>query len=70
MHLRSGLSMPRASSSSSKSSSQAQPLQATSSLGDLNVSTPMGAVGTKGVSQNHLLSFHDNKVLKIVNWIC
>jgi len=27
-------------------------------------------VGTKGVSQNHLLSFDDNKVLKIVNWIC
>jgi len=27
-------------------------------------------VGTKGVSQNHRLSFDDNKVLKIVNWIC
>ena len=27
-------------------------------------------VGTKGVSQNHLLSFDDNKVLKIINWIC
>jgi len=27
-------------------------------------------VGTKGVSQNHLLSFDDNKVLKIVNWKC
>jgi len=27
-------------------------------------------VGTKGVTQNHLLSFDDNKVLKIVNWIC
>jgi len=27
-------------------------------------------VGTKGVSQYHLLSFDDNKVLKIVNWIC
>jgi len=26
-------------------------------------------VGTKGVSQNHLLSFDDNKVLKIINWI-
>jgi len=24
-------------------------------------------VGTKGVSQNHLLSFDDNKVLKIIN---
>jgi len=28
------------------------------------------SVGTKGVSQHHLLSFDDNKVLKIVNWIC
>jgi len=27
-------------------------------------------VGTKGVSHNHRLSFDDNKVLKIVNWIC
>jgi len=27
-------------------------------------------VGAKGVSQNHLLSFDDNKVLKIINWIC
>ena len=27
-------------------------------------------VGTKGVSQNHLLSFDDNKLLKIINWIC
>ena len=27
-------------------------------------------VGTKGVSQYHLLSFDDNKVLKIINWIC
>ena len=27
-------------------------------------------VGTNGVSQNHLLSFDDNKVLKIINWIC
>ena len=27
-------------------------------------------VGTKGVSQNHLLSFDDNKVLKIINWKC
>jgi len=27
-------------------------------------------VGTKGVSQNHLLSFDNNKVLKIINWIC
>jgi len=42
MDLRSGKSMPRASSSSSQSSSQAQPLQATSPLGDLNVSTPEG----------------------------
>ena len=25
------------------------------------------SVGTKGVSQNHLLSFDDNKVLKIIN---
>ena len=25
--------------------------------------------GTKGVSQNHLLSFDNNKVLKIINWI-
>jgi len=28
------------------------------------------SLGTKGVSQNHLLSFDDNKVLKIINWIC
>jgi len=28
------------------------------------------SVGTKGVSQNHLVSFDDNKVLKIINWIC
>jgi len=27
-------------------------------------------VGTKCVSQNHLLSFDDNNVLKIINWIC
>jgi len=27
-------------------------------------------VGTKGVSQNHLLSFNNNKVLKIINWTC
>jgi len=27
-------------------------------------------VGTNGVSQNHLLSFDDNKILKIINWIC
>jgi len=39
MHLRSGKSMARASSSSS----QAQPLQATSPLGDLNVSTHVEA---------------------------
>jgi len=42
MHLRSGKSMARASSSSSQSSSQAQPLQATSPLGDLSVSTHVG----------------------------
>jgi len=30
----------------------------------------LNIVGTKGVSQNHLLSFDDNKVLKIINWIC
>jgi len=28
------------------------------------------SVGTKGVSQYHLLSFDNNKVLKITNWIC
>jgi len=27
-------------------------------------------VGTKGVSQNHLLSFNNNKVLIIIKWIC
>jgi len=27
-------------------------------------------VGTKGVSQVYHLSFDDNKVLKIINWIC
>jgi len=32
--------------------------------------TRISYVGTKGVSQNHLLSFDDNKVLKIINWIC
>jgi len=44
---------------------------------DPNVTNPLClddfdvlAVGTKGVSQNHLLSFDDNKVLKIINWIC
>jgi len=38
---------------------------------DLNNATPKDKyVGTKGVSQNHLLSFDDNKVLKIINWIC
>jgi len=43
MHLRSGKSMARARSSSSQSSSQAKSLQATSPLGDLNMSTAMGA---------------------------
>ena len=43
MHLRSGKSMARASSTSSQSSSQAQSLQAITHLGDLNVSTIMGA---------------------------
>ena len=28
------------------------------------------SVGTKGVSQVYHLSFDDNKVLKIINWIC
>jgi len=28
-----------------------------------------GCVGTKGVSQVYHLSFDDNKVLKIINWI-
>jgi len=27
-------------------------------------------VGTKGVSQVYHFSFDDNKVLKIINWIC
>jgi len=40
MDLRSGKYMPRVVSSSSQSSLQAQPLQETSPLGDLNVSTP------------------------------
>jgi len=31
---------------------------------------PEPSVGTKGVSQNHLLCFDNNKVLKIINWIC
>jgi len=30
----------------------------------------MEGVGTKGVSQLYHLSFDDNKVLKIINWIC
>ena len=42
MHLRSGKSMARASSSSSQASSQTHSLQATSPLGDLNVSTHVG----------------------------
>jgi len=29
----------------------------------------VASVGTKNVSQNHLLSFDNNKVLKIINWI-
>jgi len=28
------------------------------------------SVGTKGVSKLYHLSFDDNKVLKIINWIC
>jgi len=31
---------------------------------------PIINVGTKGVSQIYHLSFDDNKVLKIINWIC
>jgi hypothetical protein len=50
MHLRSGKSMACASSSTSQSSSQAQSLQATSPLGDLNVSTPFGATMAMPVS--------------------
>jgi hypothetical protein len=50
MHLRSGKSMARASSSSSQSSSQAQSLQATFPMGDLNVSTHVGATMTMPVS--------------------
>jgi len=50
MDLRSGKSMPRASSSSSQSSSQAQPIQTTSPLGDLNVSTLVGATMAMPVS--------------------
>ena len=42
MHLSSGKSLARASSSSSQSSSQEQSLQATTPLGDLNVSTVVG----------------------------
>jgi len=30
----------------------------------------LACVGTKGVSQLYHLSFDDNKVLKIINWIC
>jgi len=36
----------------------------------MGVKVNVDCVGTKGVSQNHLLSFDDNKVLKMVNWIC
>jgi len=35
-----------------------------SNLGWVEMLRPMN-VGTKGVSQNHLLSFDDNKVLKL-----
>ena len=31
---------------------------------------PDRSVGTKGVSQVYHLGFDDNKVLKIINWIC
>ena len=37
---------------------------------EVNLEETEETVGTKGVSQNHLLSFDDNKVLKIINWIC
>jgi len=50
MHLRSGKSMARASSSSSQPSSQAQSLQATTPFGDLNVSTAVGATMAMPVS--------------------
>jgi len=36
-----------------------------SSDGRLRTEQDLGGVGTKGVSQNHLLSFDDNKVLKL-----
>jgi len=50
MHLISGKYMARASSTSSQSSSQAQPLQASTPLGDLNVSTAVGATMAMPVS--------------------
>jgi len=50
MHLRSGKYMARVSSSSSQSSSQVQSIQATSPLGDLNVSTSVGTTMAMPVS--------------------
>jgi hypothetical protein len=50
IHLRFGKSKARASTSSSQSSSQVQLLQATSPLGDLNVSIPVGATMAMPVS--------------------
>jgi len=50
VHLKSGKSMARASSTSSQSSSQAQPLQVSAPSGDLNVSTPLGATMDMPVS--------------------
>jgi len=50
MHLRSGKSMARVSSSSSRPSSQAQSLQATTPLGVLNVSTAVWATMAMPVS--------------------
>ena len=39
-------------------------------LYQMDVKSAFLNVGTKGVSQYHLLSFDNNKVLKIINWIC
>jgi len=50
MHLTSGKSMARASSSFSQPSSKAQSFQVTTPLGDLNVSTVVGATMAMPVS--------------------
>ena len=39
-------------------------------VSNISYNTHVEYVGTKGASQIYHLSFDDNKVLKIINWIC